>query len=181
MNGHIPRTKVWHSHKWWEEGYCIWCDISSFALLVWFCEFSLYIPMVIMVCIQNFVRRLPVHMLRVQGWVGISATCWVSWWLGLIVGTICRRGRDIPQCIGRKWSGSWMLSLPVLQNLSDVCVVVLVGTVCLIHQNILLGPMIINFPRCLSLVFIPALSIFHGFLLYHSVCRVLFCFLVVGW
>ena len=40
-----------------------------------FHDFSPYTPMVIMVRVQNYVCRLPVHMLRVQGSVGIAATC----------------------------------------------------------------------------------------------------------
>ena len=99
-------------------------------------EFAPFIPTVIMVCIQNCVWRLPVHILRVQGWFGISATCWVSWWLGVRGGTISRRVREGPQCIWQKRSDFWMFSLIIRHNLSNACVVTPVGTVFLILQNI---------------------------------------------
>ena len=142
-------------------------------------EFSPYTPMALMACVKNGVCSLPVHMLRVQGWVGIAVTCWVSWWLGVRGSTISIRGRDGTQCIGWKWSDYGMLSLPVWQNLSNLCVVAPVVTLCLIIQNIVLGPLILHFPWCVTLVLIPTLSICHGFLLCHSVYRVMLCSWVV--
>ena len=176
--------------------YFIRCSICSYWLLVQgtihllsgecscvFCvvfhKFSLYIPMVLMVYIQYCVHHLPVCMMRVQGWVGIAATCWVSWWLGVRGGTIIRKGSEVPQWIGSKWSNSCIFSLPVLQHFSDTCVVELVGTVCMFPQHIVLGNIVLHCPWCVALVIIPSLSIFHEFLLSHSVWRVLFCFWVV--
>ena len=130
-------------------------------------KFSPYIPIVLMVCVQNCVWRLPVHMLRFQDWVNITAICWVSWWIWERGGPISRRGRDIPHYIGCEWSDYWIFSLPVQSHLSDACVVSSVGTVRLILQNIFLGPLIIHFPLCLVLVLIPDFSICHELLLSH--------------
>ena len=132
-----------------------------------------------MVWIQKFVRHLTVHMVIVQGQVGISSTCLVSCWLGVRCGPISRRVREGPQGIGRKLSDSWMFSLTVLQNFSDAYVVALVGILCLIHKSIALGPLILHCPWCVDLVLIPDFSIIHKVLLSHSVCMFLFCFLVV--
>ena len=153
------------------ESGCVTCVVS--------CEFALYTPMVIMVCVQNCVRSWPVNMLRVQGWVGITSACWVSWWLGVRRGLISLRGSEGPQCTGHKLSDYWMFSLTVLQNFSDAFVVALVGTVCLMNQNIVLCPMILHFTWCVALVLIPDFLICHEFLLSHLVCRFLFCFWVV--
>ena len=144
-----------------------------------FHEFALYIPMVQMVCIQNCVRCLPVHIMWVQGWVGIAATCWVSWWLGLRDGPISRKGSESPKLIGHQWSGSWKLSLPVLCSLPNSCVVALIGTEYLFPQNIVLGPLILHCSWCVALVLIPTFSNCHEFLVSHWVCRVLIYFWVV--
>ena len=72
--------------------YCSRCIICNYLILVQytihilsgggscivgvaFYQFELYIPMVRMVCVINYVQHLPVHMLRVQGWFSIAATC----------------------------------------------------------------------------------------------------------
>ena len=132
-----------------------------------------------MVCVQNCVRNLPIHTLRVQGWVEIAATCWVSWWLGVRRGPISRIISEVTQCIGLKRSDSLMFSLTVLQHFSDACVVIIVGTVCMIYQNIVLGPQILHCPCCVASVLIPNFSTYCEFLFYHSLFRVLFFFLVV--
>ena len=56
-----------------------------------------------------------------------------------------------------------MFSLPVLQRLSNVCVVALIGTEYLFPNNIVLGPLILHFPLCVYLVLILDLSICHDF------------------
>ena len=142
-------------------------------------EFEPYNLIFLMARVNFFVCCLHVHMLRVQGWVGIAATCWVSWWLGIRGGTISRMAREIPQWTRKKISDYLMFSLNVWQNLSDEFVVEPFGTVCLIIQNIVLGPLILNYPWCVALVLIPDFSIYHELLLSYSVCRVLFCSWVI--
>ena len=66
-----------------------------------------------------------------------------------------------------------------LQHFSGACVVATVGTVCLNLQNIAWGPLILHYPWCGFLVFIPASFIYHELLLYHLGCRDMFCYWVV--
>ena len=144
-----------------------------------FYEFAFYIPMVLMVCVQNCVIRLPISMLIVQGWVGMVASYWVSWRLGVIGGPISRNGSNVPHCIGRLWCYYWILSLPVLYGFSDACVVSLIGIVCLFSLTKFLDPLILHCTWCVALVLITDLSICHEFLFYHSVFSVLILFLLV--
>ena len=69
-----------------------------------------------------------------------------------------------------------MFSLTIMLHLSDAFVVALIGNACMFIQNIVLGHLILHCLGCVVLVLIPDLSIFHEFLLSHSVCRVLFYF-----
>ena len=62
---------------------------------------------------------------------------------------------------------------------SNVCVVEIIGTSCLLPKNIVLRTLIIDFSWCVVLVLIPSLSISN--FKSHSVCRVRFCFWVVQW
>ena len=137
--------------------------------------------MVMMVFVPHRGCRIPVHRLIYQGLIGIATICWVSCWLGLIGVPIIRRGIEVPQCVGQKYSGSWKSSQPFLQHFSDVCVVAPVGTVYLNLQYISWGRLKLHYPWCGDLVLILVFLTCYEFSLYNLGCRDLFCSWVVWW
>ena len=97
-------------------------------------EFSIYIPMVLVVHIFFFARRLPVNMLKIQNWSRIRVKCLVSWWIGLRGGPKGRKESYVPGIPVRQWSSSWMFSRTILKHCVNACEVELIEIDCMFPQ-----------------------------------------------